>query len=178
VTTPPTTPPTTQPTTPPTSQPAGTVRDPRHDFDFLHGTWRIDHRRLKERLTGCQEWEEFSTDLRCYPILGGAGNIDEGAFPSRGYHAMSLRLYDEHEQAWSIFWVTSLSAAIDPPVIGRFGADGTGEFLGPDTHNGIPVLVRYLWSAITPASVRWEQALSTDEGKTWEINWVMNLTRT
>ncbi|MGH3406623.1 MAG: hypothetical protein ACRDRJ_29595 [Streptosporangiaceae bacterium] len=91
---------------------------------------------------------------------------------------MSLRLYDEHEQAWSIFWVTSLSAVIDPPVIGRFDDDGIGEFLGPDTHNGIPVLVRYRWSEITPVSVRWEQALSTDEGQTWEINWVMNLTRT
>jgi hypothetical protein len=79
---------------PMTSQATGTARDPRRDFDFLHGSWRIDDRRLSERLVGCQDWEEFSTEMRCYPILGGAGNLDEGAFPSRGYHAMSLRLYD------------------------------------------------------------------------------------
>ncbi|MGH3406622.1 MAG: hypothetical protein ACRDRJ_29590 [Streptosporangiaceae bacterium] len=26
-----------------------TARDARRDFDFLHGTWRIGHRRLSER---------------------------------------------------------------------------------------------------------------------------------
>jgi hypothetical protein len=158
--------------------PAPAVRDARHDFDFLHGTWRIDHRRLRERLTGCQEWDEFSTGLRCQPVLGGYGNMDEGAFPIQGYHAMSLRLYDERERTWSIFWITSRSAVIEPPVIGSFGDDGTGVFLGPDTHNDTPVLVRFLWSGITSGAARWEQAFSTDDGKTWEVNWVMDLTRT
>jgi hypothetical protein len=35
--------------------------DGARDFDFLHGSWRIEHRRLKERLAGCGEWEEFGT---------------------------------------------------------------------------------------------------------------------
>ena len=134
----------------------------------------------KSGWSAAQEWEEFSTDLRCYPILGSGGNLDEGAFPSRGYHAMSLRLYDSEEQAWSIFWITSLSAAIDAPVIGRFGDDGIGALAGPghpQRHTGPgPLLCRR--RSLLPAAVRWEQALSTDEGKTWEINWVMNLTRT
>jgi hypothetical protein len=33
--------------------------DGRTDFDFLIGGWNIQHRRLKERLKGCTEWEEF-----------------------------------------------------------------------------------------------------------------------
>jgi hypothetical protein len=33
--------------------------DGRTDFDFLIGSWNIQHRRLKERLKGCTEWEEF-----------------------------------------------------------------------------------------------------------------------
>jgi hypothetical protein len=37
---------------------------------------------------------------------------------------------------------------------------------------------RYLWSDITPDSVRWAQALSADDGATWETNWVMEMTRT
>jgi hypothetical protein len=65
--------------------------DGARDFDFLHGSWRIGHRRLKERLVGCDDWEEFSTVMQCRPILGGAGNLDAGEFPSQGYHAMSLR---------------------------------------------------------------------------------------
>ena len=32
-----------------------------HDFDFLHGSWRISHRYLKDRLVGCHEWQEFSS---------------------------------------------------------------------------------------------------------------------
>jgi hypothetical protein len=151
--------------------------DGARDFHFLHGNWRIDHRRLKERLTGCEEWEEFSTRLECRPILGGAGNQDEGEFPSRGYHAMSLRLYDRNARTWTIYWITSLSGSIDPGVTGRF-TDGVGEFLGADAHEGTPVLVRYLWSDITPAAARWAQAFSTDDGRTWETNWIMDLTRT
>jgi hypothetical protein len=151
-------------------------RDGARDFDFLHGSWRIDHRRLTERLAGCDEWAELSTKVECRPILGGAGNLDEGEFPASGYHAMSLRLYDPREQTWTIYWITSLSASLDPGVTGRF-ADGVGEFLGHDTHGGTPVLVRYTWSGITPAAARWAQAFSADEGQTWETNWIMDFTR-
>lgn len=146
------------------------------DFDFLHGTWRIDHRRLKEWLTGCDDWETFSTEMTSRPVLGGAGSMDEGAFPADGYHAIALRLHDAGSGQWSIYWITTRSSAIDPPVTGGF-RDGTGTFYGPDTHNGIPVLVRFLWSDIKPDSCRWAQAFSADDGRTWETNWVMDLTR-
>lgn len=33
--------------------------DGRNDFDFLVGNFIMRHRRLKERLKGCTEWEEF-----------------------------------------------------------------------------------------------------------------------
>lgn len=146
------------------------------DFDFLHGSWRTSHRLLKERLTGCQEWETFESTMRCWPILGGCANMDEVYFPSRGFHGMTIRLYDKDADTWSLFWIDSRSARIEPPVTGRF-ADGVGTFLGPDTHKGIPVVCRYLWSDITADSVRWAQALSADDGATWETNWVMEITR-
>jgi hypothetical protein len=103
--------------------------------------------------------------------------MDEGEIPSRGYHGMTIRLYDPDADTWSLYWLTSAGhGTIEPPVTGRF-ADGAGEFLGPDTHDGFPVICRYLWSDIRPASVRWEQALSADDGKTWETNWIMTMTR-
>src|SRR5579871_4749263 len=108
------------------------------DFDFLHGSWLISHRRLRERLTGCDEWDSFESTTRCRPILGGAGNMDEGEL--RGYHAITLRLHDPESGNWSLYWITDLTgAAIEPPVTGRFEG-ATGDFLGPDTHNGIPVV--------------------------------------
>ena len=36
-----------------------TENDGRHDFDFLVGHFIMRHRRLKERLKGSTEWEEF-----------------------------------------------------------------------------------------------------------------------
>jgi hypothetical protein len=147
------------------------------DFDFLHGGWHISHRCLKERLTGCQEWETFESTMRCWPILGGVANMDEGEFPSRGFHGMTIRLYDKEADTWALYWIDSRRGAIDSPVTGRF-ADGVGTFLGPDTHNGVPVVCRFLWSDITADSLRWAQALSADEGVTWETNWIMDLTRT
>ncbi len=41
----------------------------RHDFDFLHGRWRVRNVRLKERLAGCEEWNtsrRASNAVRCW----------------------------------------------------------------------------------------------------------------
>ena len=56
-----------------TDQPSSAV----HDFDFYMGSWRVHHRRLKERLAGNDEWQEFEGTSTAWPILGGAGNIDD-----------------------------------------------------------------------------------------------------
>jgi hypothetical protein len=37
--------------------------------------------------------------------------------------------------------------------------------------------VRYLWEVRSPKECHWEQAFSTDEGKTWETNWTIDSTR-
>jgi hypothetical protein len=52
-------------------------RDGRRDFDFLIGSWKIQHWRLKERLKECVEWEEFEGTSKARSILGGLGNMDE-----------------------------------------------------------------------------------------------------
>ena len=47
----------------------------------------------------------------------------------------------------------------------------------PDTFEGRPILVRFVWSDMTATTCRWEQAFSTDDGATWEVNWIMESTR-
>jgi hypothetical protein len=150
--------------------------DGRHDFDFLHGRWHSRQRRLRKRLAGCDEWDEFPADLHCQPILGGLGNTDELSSPAMSYTGLALRLYDEADRTWSIYWIAGGAAAIEPPVVGHF-AGGVGDFTGPDTHEGMPVLVRYRWSDITATSARWAQALSADNGATWETNWTAEFSR-
>jgi hypothetical protein len=43
--------------------------------------------------------------------------------------------------------------------------------------NGRPIVVRYIWSDITPNSAKWQQAFSDDGGKIWETNWIMEFHR-
>ncbi|HXN40616.1 MAG TPA: hypothetical protein VN918_02420 [Myxococcaceae bacterium] len=41
---------------------------------------------------------------------------------------------------------------------------------------GRPVKVRFIWTKLGPNKALWEQAFSPD-GRAWETNWVMDLTR-
>ena len=48
-----------------------------HDFDFLVGSWRVAHRRLKERLAGNDQWEEFDGTSTLWLTMGGFGTFDD-----------------------------------------------------------------------------------------------------
>jgi hypothetical protein len=89
---------------------------------------------------------------------------------------LSLRLYDPRARAWSIYWASSRTGTLDPPVVGAF-SDGIGVFEGADEWEGRPIVVRFVWSGITDTTARWEQAFSPDAGRTWETNWIMTMTR-
>ena len=52
-----------------------------------------------------------------------------------------------------------------------------GEFLGTDTWKGTPVTVRFRWHETHSKRPWWDQAFSTDGGKTWEVNWICELTK-
>jgi hypothetical protein len=145
------------------------------DFDFLIGRWNVSNRRLRERLAGSSEWEEFPATAEIRSLFDGAANIDEITFPD-GTKGLTLRLYDPLAQEWSLHWSASTTGRLYPPVVGSFRG-GRGEFYGDDTHEGLPVRVRFIWSDITADSARWEQAFSADSGRTWETNWIMIMSR-
>jgi hypothetical protein len=149
-----------------------------HDFDFLWGNWTIANERLVSRLTGSDEWEYFEALGECWPILGGAGNVDtfRPVGGETSYEGASVRVFDPVSRQWSIYWADNVRGQLFPPVFGSF-ADGIGRFFGDDEHAGQPVTARFIWSEITPDSARWEQAFSIDGGETWETNWVMKFTR-
>ena len=46
------------------------------DFDFILGSWRVRHRKLRERLAGSTDWIVFDGTMHADPILGGLGNFD------------------------------------------------------------------------------------------------------
>jgi hypothetical protein len=148
------------------------------DFDFLVGSWRVHHRRLKERLAGNHDWIEFEGTCAMQKILGGAGNMDDNVLDFRGgaYRAVTLRTYDPAKGQWSIWWFDSRNPShLDPPVVGGF-KNGVGTFYADDTFKGKPIRVRFLWTNLA-TKPHWEQAFSDDGGKTWETNWIMEFVR-
>jgi hypothetical protein len=158
----------------PSPGPAG---DGRHDFDFFHGRWHLHNRRLKTWLANSDEWVEFEGRLHCQSLLDGIGNIDEVVADfGEGIHGLSLRLYDPAARRWSDYWATKRSGVLGPPVIGAFDG-GIGTFFGEDEFEGRPVRIRALWTQPGADEVHWEQAFSTDHGKSWETNWTMRMTR-
>ena len=53
------------------------VRDGSHDFDFLHGKWRMPNHRLIKRLAGSHSWDDFISCDEDGPMAGELGNMDE-----------------------------------------------------------------------------------------------------
>ena len=149
-----------------------------HDWDFLVGRWNVRHRRLKERLAGCTEWDEFDGTCVNWTTIGGKGNVDDNMLelPGGTYRAVAIRALDETAGQWLIWWLDARYLTIDTPMRGGF-KDGIGTFLADETFNGRPIKVRFRWSEISPNSAKWEQAFSPDGGATWETHWFMDFSR-
>ena len=168
---------------PPTTEaPASeTPRDGQHDFDFALGRWEFHLRRLRDPLTGSTEWVDYHGESHARPLWNGRANIDELRIESADgdvIDGLTLRLYDRETGEWKLYWANARNGALSlPPTVGRFAEDGHGEFYDREELNGRPILVRFIWSEITPTSAHFEQAFSLDDGATWEVNWISDQTR-
>lgn len=155
--------------------PAGDV----HDFDIFVGRWRTRQRRLKQRLAGSDDWQEFDGVQDLYLLMDGTANLTDNLFhlPEGPYRGTTLRSFDPVKRAWAIWWLDDRHPhRMDVPVIGRF-ENGSGAFYADDVFEGKPIKVRFLWKNIEADSRRWEQAFSPDGGKTWETNWTADFFR-
>jgi hypothetical protein len=146
------------------------------DFDFLVGRWSFHNRRRRPALGEPFEWYEHDATMQATTYFDGAISFDEGWFPSEGFRGATFRLYDPSSKTWSIHWINSQRGRLESPVIGSFGPDGSGTFEGPDEWNGQPIDVRFLWTPGTDKAA-WQQSFSTDQGKTWTVNWYMEHSR-
>jgi len=149
------------------------------DFDFFMGRWSVRHRRLRQRLVGCHDWDTFHGTCHAWKLMDGQGNVDDNwlDLPGEPYRAATLRAYDAKTRQWAIWWLDGRSPAhLGVPMRGGF-SDGVGLFLADDTLDGRPIRVRFQWSRITPRSARWEQAFWTNGGASWETNWEMDFER-
>ena len=156
-----------------TERPAGSM-----GFDFLHGDWSVRHRKLRKRLAGSPDWFEFPGTLSVRPILSGLGNIDDNVLrdPQGRYIATSLRLFHPERRAWTIWWLDGRNPAVETPVVGVFSGR-KGAFFAQDMWEGRPIRVRFTYEDQAPGRAQWTQAFSADGGETFEVNWIMDFTR-
>jgi hypothetical protein len=156
----------------------GTKRSGEHDFDFDIGTWKTHLIRLQHPLTGSTTWIDYEGTTVVRKVWNGRANLAEleADGPAGHIEVLSLRLYDPLANQWSLNTASSKGGTISVPTIGEF-KNGRGEFFDTEPIDGRNVLVRNIWSDITPNSCRFEQSFSTDGGKTWEVNWVATDTR-
>ncbi len=152
-------------------------RDGSHDFDFALGTFHTHIRRLLAPLTGSNRWVEYDGTKTDRPMLGGTGSLEtiEADGPDH-LELMTLRLYSAAARQWSLNFSSSDAGQMTTPAIGKF-ENGVGTFLHPQSNNGRTILVRQLWSQITPGSYHFEQAFSADFGRSWEPNFIADLRR-
>jgi hypothetical protein len=159
-----------------------TQRDGQHDFDFEIGSWKIHLKRLDGRLVDSTKWVEFDGTSVTRKVWDGRSQLEEFETdsPAGGHiEGLTLRLYDPQTHQWSLYWATSKGGGgPDVPTVGEF-KNGRGEFFVTEASgpNGRAIVVRYVWSDVTPNSVHFEQSFSDDGGKTWEANWISDQTR-
>ena len=157
---------------------AAEKRDGQRDFDFEIGSWKIHLKRLQQRLAGSKTWDEFDGTSVTRKVWDGNANLEEFETdgPTGHIEGLTLRLYNPQSHQWSIYWANAKDAVLGQPMVGEF-KNGRGEFYDQEPFNGRFILVRYIWSEITPNSAHFEQSFSDDGGKTWEVNWITDQTR-
>lgn len=159
---------------------AAEPRDGSHDFDFLIGDWKAHVRRLPERLVGSNVWVEYDGISNHHKLLDSNANFEEFDVRSKNgarIKAQTLRLYNPESRQWSIYLVDLDKGTLElPPVIGGFSGN-RGEFYNQQLWKGRAILVRYMWLNESPRSARMEQAFSGDGGRSWEVNWICELSR-
>jgi hypothetical protein len=156
-------------------------RDGSHDFDFLIGNWKAHVRRLPDRLVGSNTWIEYDGISNHKKILDSNANFEEFEVSNKEKNlhikAQTLRLYNPQSHQWSIYLLDVNNGTLGlPPVVGQFEGN-RGEFYDQEDWKGRAILVRYVWLNISPKSARMEQSFSPDGGKSWEVNWICELSR-
>ncbi len=160
------------------SEGSSSVADTSHDFDFNYGTWTTHIKSLQQPAKGPASWDALTGTVALRKIWNGRAFLEEitAGNAKTSFTGLTLYLYDPKSHQWSQTYADSSDGAFDPPMIGGFH-DGRGELIGPDTNGGKAVLMRDAWSDITPNAHHFEVAYSLDGGKTWQPEFVANLTR-
>jgi hypothetical protein len=161
-----------------TKKPAQAARDGQHDFDFNIGVWKTHIRRVPDPLSGSGAAIELNGTVTVRKVWGGRAKLEEieAEGPNGHWEALSLFLYNPQSRQWSQSFLNSRSGELGSPLVGSFH-DGRGELYSEDTFKGRTIMVRGVWSDVTPDSHRYTESYSDDGGKTWALSFIGDKTR-
>lgn len=151
---------------------------PARQFDFWLGEWDV---RNRYRVEG-QGWTDAGTAVdKVFAVVGGCAVVElwDGNLGRTRLRGFSVRTYDPQRRRWILVlnWPQTADAVRFTTLEGGF-RHGRGEFerhgADPEQH---PVLIRYTFSDITDSTLRWNDGLSRDSGRTWRTNWIMEFRR-
>lgn len=146
-------------------------------FDFWVGEWAVNLRVLQPDMTWA---DQHRAEARIYPILGGKAVLELWSEDQvDGIKGYSLRYFDTAREEW-VLWLNwpGSNRSGSSSLAGSF-RHGRGEFFATSTgQDGTETISRYTFSDITPESLRWDDAFSSDGGETWTHSWIMEFTRT
>lgn len=149
------------------------------DFDFEIGTWKTKLKLLKNPLSGAAAvWVDYEGTSIVKKVCDGKANLVELDVkgPAGRIEGLSLRLYNPETKQWTLNFASMRDGSLAIPATGSF-KNNRGEFYNEDSFKEQKILVRFIISDITANSCHFEQAYSTDNGKTWEVNWIADDTR-
>jgi hypothetical protein len=160
------------------SQHSNAERDGAHDFDFNMGVWHTHIRRALDPFSASSDVIELNGTVTIRPVWGGRARLEEieADGPKGHWEGLSLFLYNPQSHQWSQSFLNSKTAVLSGGLVGEFH-DGRGELYEQDTFHDKSILVRGVWSGITPDSHHYEESYSNDEGKTWFTSFDAHKTR-
>lgn len=146
-------------------------------FDFWVGEWDVLNRWRVE--TG--EWVEAGRATnQVFHVLDGCAVVElwDGHLGETRIRGFSVRAWDPSTREWVLIlnWPQPDRPAFST-LRGTF-RHGRGDFHRTSVNaDGDTVLTRYTFSDITPTTLRWNDGTSTDGGRTWATQWIMEFTR-
>ncbi len=136
-------------------------------------------KRMLQPLSTTETWTTYEGTVDVMKLWGGRANLAQidTQGPSGHLQFLSLRLYEPKSHQWTLNFAHAGSYLMASPMHGQFH-DGKGTFYDQSTLDGKAILERFSFGDISTSSGQDQQAFSADGGKTWEVNWINDQTRT
>ena len=151
----------------------------QHGFDWQLGTWNIHMKRLLKPLSTAETWTTYDGTVDVMKLWGGRADLAQidTQGPTGHLQFLSLRLYEPKSRQWTLNFAHAGSYLMGSPMHGQFH-DGKGVFYDQSTLDGKAILERFSFGDISAGAGQDQQAFSADGGKTWEVNWINDQTKT